>query len=306
MCGHEHHVNKERSACIRDGEVEMPCLALHESHTHIHIKNMARGGFKKSCPACQANIFNGCKVCPMCKAPQPQKLRLKKKLEKFKKEKDTWVANTKKNQITSHLMDDAVILMEKLNAVGWKPILLLEYPKKEARMLLPEGLVPSVGEKKCLDDIEEMYTFMIEASPTTTTTTTTIEGPETGVKPETVETALSASPATNNNRGTGTGNKRKRRPSTKVDTLPTTSPATTNRGTETGNKRKRHPSTKVKTVLSTSPNTTTNGGRETETVETVLSASPATTNNDWQNTKQTPKETQPIPPLPPPRLHSCT
>ena len=47
----------------------------------------------------------------MCKAPQPQKLRLKKKLEKFKKEKDTWVANTKKNQITSHLMDDAVILV---------------------------------------------------------------------------------------------------------------------------------------------------------------------------------------------------
>ncbi|CAL8366593.1 unnamed protein product [Gadus morhua 'NCC'] len=235
---------------------------------------MARGGFKKSCPACQANIFNGCKVCPMCKAPQPQKLRLKKKLEKFKKEKDTWVANTKKNQITSHLMDDAVILMEKLNAVGWKPILLLEYPKKEARMLLPEGLVPSVGERKCLDDIEEMYTFMIEAlsetllsaSPTTTTTTTTttIEGPETGVKPETVETVLSASPTTNN-WGTEPGNKRKRRPSTKVETVLSASPTTTNRGTETGNKRKRHPSTKVKKVLSTSPNTTTNGGRETET-----------------------------------------
>ncbi|CAL8357857.1 unnamed protein product [Boreogadus saida] len=278
---------------------------------------MARGGFKKSCPACQANIFNGCKVCPICKAPQPQKLRLKKKLDKFKKEKDTWVANTKKNQITSHLLDDAVILIEKLNAVGWKPVLLLEYPKKEARMLLPEGLVPSVGERKCLDDIEEMYTFMIEDPPqqqafaetllsASPTTTTTSEGEATGVKPETVETVLSASPATSN-WGTETGNKRKRRPSTKVDTLPTTSPATTtNRGTETGNKRKRHPSTKVKTVLSTSPNTTTNGGRETETVETVLSASPAITNNDWQNTKRTPKDTQPIPPLPPPRLHSCT
>ncbi|CAL8284499.1 unnamed protein product [Arctogadus glacialis] len=275
MCGHEHHVNKERSACIR---VPLPGKATNnndEAKFHYHIKNMARGGFKKSCPACQANIFNGCKVCPMCKAPQPQKLRLKKKLDKFKKEKDTWVANTKKNQITSHLMDDAVILIEKLNAVGWKPILLLEYPKMEARMLLPDGLVPSVGERKCLDDIEEMYTFMIEAfaetllsaSPTNTTTTTS-EGVATGVKPETVETVLSASPTTSN------------------------------WGTETGNKRKRRPSTKVKTVLSTSPNTTTNGGRETETVETVLSASPAITTNDWQNTKQTPKDTQPIPPLP--------
>ncbi|CAL8234733.1 unnamed protein product [Boreogadus saida] len=221
--------------------------------------------------------------------------------ERIKASKE--VANTKKNQITSHLLDDAVILIEKLNAVGWKPILLLEYPK-EARMLLPEGLVPSVGERKCLDDIEEMYTFMIEAFAETLlsaspTTTTTSEGEATGVKPETVETVLSASPATSN-WGTETGNKRKRRPSTKVDTLPTTSPATTTiRGTETGNKRKRHPSTKVKTVLSTSPNTTTNGGRETETVETVLSASPAITNNDWQNTKRTPKDTQPIPPLPP-------
>ena len=44
----------------------------------------------------------------------------------------------------------------------------------------------------------------------------------------------------------------------------------------------------------------------TPLVETVLSASPAITTNDWQNTKQTPKDTQPIPPLPPPRLHSCT
>ena len=45
-----------------------------------HNKNMSRsGGFKKSCPACRANIFNGYKVCPMCKAPQPQKFRLKKK-----------------------------------------------------------------------------------------------------------------------------------------------------------------------------------------------------------------------------------
>ncbi|CAL8234797.1 unnamed protein product [Boreogadus saida] len=180
-----------------------------------------------------------------------------------------YVANTKKNQITSHLLDDAVILIEKLNA---GPLPKTHHSNKLLQKLSFQPALPPPPP---------------------------VRAKRLGVKPETVETVLSASPATSN-WGTETGNKRKRRPSTKVDTLPTTSPATTTiRGTETGNKRKRHPSTKVKTVLSTSPNTTTNGGRETETVETVLSASPAITNNDWQNTKRTPKDTQPIPPLPP-------
>lgn len=75
---------------------------------------MAGGGLKKSCPTCQEKIFNGCKVCPMCKTAQPQHLRLKKKIEKFKMEKESWVAKKKKNQITSHLMDDAVILVSNL------------------------------------------------------------------------------------------------------------------------------------------------------------------------------------------------
>ena len=82
-----------------------------------HNKNMARGGLKKSCPACHEYIYNGYKVCPMCKAPQTQQLRLKKKLAKFKKEKDTWVANTKKNQMASHLLDDAVILVSNLRYI---------------------------------------------------------------------------------------------------------------------------------------------------------------------------------------------
>ena len=41
-----------------------------------------------------------------------------------------------------------------MNAVGWRPILLLEYPDKEAKMLLPEGLISSVGERKCLNNIK--------------------------------------------------------------------------------------------------------------------------------------------------------
>ena len=52
--------------------------------------------------------------------------------------------------------------LEKLNAVGWRPIFLLEYPKKEAKMLLPEGRNSSVGERECIDNIKKMYTLMVE------------------------------------------------------------------------------------------------------------------------------------------------
>ena len=65
---------------------------------------MARGGLKKACAACQAPIYNGFKVCPMFTA-------------KFRHEKDTWVANIKRNHVTSHLFDDAVILVSNITIV---------------------------------------------------------------------------------------------------------------------------------------------------------------------------------------------
>ncbi len=72
------------------------------------------GGLKKTCPACKEKIFNGFKMCPNCKAPQCKHLRLKKKIEKFEQKKDTWVASNKRNQLISHLLDDAVILVSNL------------------------------------------------------------------------------------------------------------------------------------------------------------------------------------------------
>jgi len=35
-------------------------------------------------------------------------------MDKFKMEKESWVCKTKKNQLTSHLLDDAVILVSNL------------------------------------------------------------------------------------------------------------------------------------------------------------------------------------------------
>ncbi|CAL8256937.1 unnamed protein product [Arctogadus glacialis] len=71
-----------------------------------------------------------------------------------------------------HLTSFAVILVEKMNAVGWRPILLLEYPDKEAKMLLPEGLISSVGERKCLDNIKEMYSLIVEGKKVPSDTAT--------------------------------------------------------------------------------------------------------------------------------------
>jgi hypothetical protein len=65
---------------------------------------MAKGSLKKACAACQAPIYNGFKVCPMFTA-------------KFRHEKDTWVANIKRNHVTSHLFDDAVILVSNITIV---------------------------------------------------------------------------------------------------------------------------------------------------------------------------------------------
>ncbi|CAL8339062.1 unnamed protein product [Boreogadus saida] len=130
--------------------------------------------------------------------------------------------------------------VEKMHALGWRPILLLEYPKKEAKMVLPEGLISGVGEQKCLDNIKEIYSIIVEGKKvpsdtatempqgqgeaiyilnfesedpmqiqetlhSATPTTTTNEGLElcsASVEPETVETVLMTSAATATDEGT--------------------------------------------------------------------------------------------------------
>ncbi|XP_026111673.1 uncharacterized protein LOC113088993 isoform X1 [Carassius auratus] len=276
---------------------------------------MAGGGLKKSCPTCQEKIFNGCKVCPMCKTAQPQHLRLKKKIEKFKMEKESWVAKKKKNQITSHLMDDAVILIEKLNAVGWRPMLFLEYPNKEVKMLLPEGLELSSGENICLNNMNAIYSMIVQgktvpADPSSNQASTSnlqlgpeeetivvlnlesiqdpppqqeeallLTSPATntneGAQTETEEALLSTIPATNTNEGAQTETE---------EALLLTSPATnTNEGAQTETEE---------ALLSTSPATNTNEGAQTETEEALLSTSPATNTNEGLKKDKTPKRRQ--------------
>ncbi|KAG1924775.1 hypothetical protein F2P79_025941 [Pimephales promelas] len=68
----------------------------------------------------------------------------------------------KKNQVTSHLWDDAIILIEKLHAVGWKTLLLVEYPHKKAKMILPKDELLSKGAQRCVQNIYEIFKMMVE------------------------------------------------------------------------------------------------------------------------------------------------
>ncbi|XP_065147591.1 uncharacterized protein [Paramisgurnus dabryanus] len=129
-----------------------------------HTMSKRGGGLKKTCPACQEKIFNGFKMCPNCKAPQPKNLRLKKKIENFEQNKNSWLEKSKRNQVISHLLDDAVILIEKLHAVGWRPLLLLEYPHKKPRLILPKDLALGTNAQTCVKNIYEIFKIMVEGN----------------------------------------------------------------------------------------------------------------------------------------------
>ncbi len=52
--------------------------------------------------------------------------------------------------------------IEKLHAVGWRPLLLLEYPYKKAKMILPKDLALGTNAQTCVNNIHEIYKIMVE------------------------------------------------------------------------------------------------------------------------------------------------
>ncbi|KAF7711822.1 hypothetical protein HF521_000833 [Silurus meridionalis] len=73
------------------------------------------------------------KICSNCKKEQPLKQRLKKKLQRFDEKREEWVVGRKKNHNIASIKDESIVMLEKLHASGYKPILLLgkETKKKE-------------------------------------------------------------------------------------------------------------------------------------------------------------------------------
>ncbi|KAI4799307.1 hypothetical protein KUCAC02_017006 [Chaenocephalus aceratus] len=95
---------------------------------------MPGGSTKKTCPFCQNILFCAQKICAHCLKEQPRKLRLEKKLKRFDEKRGGWVSGRKKNHNIASIKDEAIVLLEKLHAIGFKPVLLLgkETKKKDA------------------------------------------------------------------------------------------------------------------------------------------------------------------------------
>ncbi|KAL3066171.1 hypothetical protein OYC64_016172 [Pagothenia borchgrevinki] len=82
---------------------------------------MPGGSTKKTCPFCQNILFCAQKICAHCLKEQPKKLRLEKKLKRFDEKREDWVSGRKKNHNIASIKDEAIVLLEKLHAIGFKP-----------------------------------------------------------------------------------------------------------------------------------------------------------------------------------------
>ncbi|KAK1900381.1 Voltage-dependent P/Q-type calcium channel subunit alpha-1A [Dissostichus eleginoides] len=82
---------------------------------------MPGGSTKKTCPFCQSILFCAQKICAHCLKEQPKKQRLEKKLKRFDEKREDWVSGRKKNHNIASIKDEAIVLLEKLHAIGFKP-----------------------------------------------------------------------------------------------------------------------------------------------------------------------------------------
>ncbi|XP_056120668.1 uncharacterized protein LOC130097748 isoform X2 [Rhinichthys klamathensis goyatoka] len=126
---------------------------------------MPGGSTKKICPFCQGILFCAKKICSHYKKEQPLKQRLKKKLQRFDEKREEWVIGHKKNHNMASIKDEANIMLEKLHAIGYKPLLLLgkETNKKtfKCEILTPRCTLSAYA-KDYLQKIGLFYEYLCE------------------------------------------------------------------------------------------------------------------------------------------------
>ncbi|XP_058617481.1 uncharacterized protein LOC131530943 isoform X2 [Onychostoma macrolepis] len=126
---------------------------------------MPGGSTKKICPFCQGILFCAQKICLNCKKEQPLKQRLKKKLQRFDEKREEWVVGHKKNHNIASIKDEAIVMLEKLHAIGYKPVLLLgkETKKKENKCeILTPRCTLSTYAQDYLQKIGSFYEYLCE------------------------------------------------------------------------------------------------------------------------------------------------
>ncbi|KAF1376283.1 hypothetical protein PFLUV_G00209320 [Perca fluviatilis] len=127
----------------------------------LSSKMPGQGTTLRKCVVCHTEINVACKTCKACKAKQPQKLRLKKKLEKFDEKRESWVHTHQKNRTTSHIVDEASML-----ALGVRAVIVLSKPGRKENVWVSEVLAPRCQltdtSKKCLERIKTLYELVIQ------------------------------------------------------------------------------------------------------------------------------------------------
>ncbi|KAF3840343.1 hypothetical protein F7725_019060, partial [Dissostichus mawsoni] len=112
------------------------------------------GSTLRQCSSCCMSMNIACKTGKFCKAVQPRKLRLSKR---------TWVQAQKKNKTSSHLRDQAALVLEKCQALGARGVLFLARHgiKKEwtCEVMMPRFNVSSDA-FTCLRRMEVLFEFV--------------------------------------------------------------------------------------------------------------------------------------------------
>ena len=70
-----------------------------------------QGVARKRCVGCSAPLGIASRSCPSCLSEQPYKLWLKKKMEKFDSNRESWIKAQKRYHMSSHVRGEAVLLV---------------------------------------------------------------------------------------------------------------------------------------------------------------------------------------------------
>ncbi|XP_062341081.1 uncharacterized protein LOC134039306 isoform X2 [Osmerus eperlanus] len=124
------------------------------------------GSTSRKCVACHTVLNVACKTCKACKVEQPHKLRLNKKMIKFDQKREGWVHTQKKNRTTSHIKDEAYMLLEKLQSLEVRAVLLLSRPAKMPNAWVSEVLTPrcqlTETSRSCQQRIQDLFDILIQ------------------------------------------------------------------------------------------------------------------------------------------------
>ncbi|MED6294724.1 hypothetical protein CHARACLAT_023986 [Characodon lateralis] len=130
---------------------------------------MPQGSTTTLCINCKAVIAVATKTCKSCQTIQPRKQRLAKKLAKFEAKKEGWLKNQKKKQNTSHVMDEASVLLEKLQTMGHKAVVFVAKPGEKpatwhTHVVHPKWQLTDQA-AKCLDRMKALFEVLITDVP---------------------------------------------------------------------------------------------------------------------------------------------